>query len=88
LVNFRLKAIRILANKSLESHQTSVTRTEESFLLSPDTLPEYYNSSFLLSDPLVKDAELKPTDIEQIDTYLHSLADKDPSSSTAGYECE
>jgi hypothetical protein len=32
LVNFRLKAVRILANKSLESDQTSVTRTEESFL--------------------------------------------------------
>jgi hypothetical protein len=79
LLNFRMKAMNILVAKGDEVENMSFTAEEESNLLSNHCLPEYYSESFQFYDKFMEKAELQPTDIQRVDTYLQSLAEVDGS---------
>jgi hypothetical protein len=80
LINFRRKAQSSLDKKKIGAvHQISVTPENEAFLLSADSLPRYYTIYFLLLDQCIRDASLRISDTQQIDTFLQLLAHEDPS---------
>jgi hypothetical protein len=70
LRNFSKKARRILKRTCGEVEHVTVTNDDEALLT--NNFPEYLSESFQLFDQLVKEAEMEPTDIQQIEAYLAS----------------
>jgi hypothetical protein len=71
-----------LAKNNGDVDAMTVTQEEESTLLDTDDLetgfPGYFTEAFRLSNPLLQNALLDPTDIGQVENYLESLATADP----------
>jgi hypothetical protein len=72
-----------LAKNKGDFDAMTITQEKESTLLDPDDLdagsPEYFTEAFRLSNPLLQNALLDPTDIGQVENYLESLATADPT---------
>jgi hypothetical protein len=78
LYNFGMKAKKVLTMKADgDEHRTAPTDDEETQFRNVD-LPDYFSKSFQVFE-LAKTAELELTDVEQIETFLESLAQADPS---------
>jgi hypothetical protein len=84
IFNFRLKIKRMLAKGSIDLASHTVTEEDEAQLLSTADLdieesPEFFTESLRQFQELLQEAMLDRNDIQQITTYLNSLAACDPT---------
>jgi hypothetical protein len=71
LGNFRRQARNILENEEEDDGQMDMTTAHKT--CATNDLPEYLTKSFVLFNELIREAESKPTDIEQVECYLRSF---------------
>jgi hypothetical protein len=83
LLNFRPRAQRLLETKAGEVDEMSFSQDDETMLTATDNLdeksPAYFTESFRLLNKFAEKALSNPTDIGQIESYLESLSQANPT---------